>query len=135
MRIMNRAAALLTAALLLSVGLSGCSASEKIIDYTDTAVTVSPGEVLIVDFGEVNATVGNAWVIVEEPDATILGEGEERSDYLGESGETGAASDLSYRFAAVGEGTTTIEFEYRFRGSVPEDPEDQKTATIEVTVE
>jgi hypothetical protein len=72
---------------------------------------------------------------VEEPDAAVLGEGEEHSDYLGESGETGAASDLSYRFAAVGEGTTTIEFEYRFRGFVPEDPEDQKTATIEVTVE
>lgn len=135
MRGTRRTAALLASALLLSVGLAGCSASEKIIDYTDTAATLAPGEVLIVDFGEVNATVGNAWVIVEEPDAAILGEGEERSDYLGESGETGAASDLSYRFAAVGEGTTTIEFEYRFRGSVPEDPEDQKTATIEVTVE
>jgi predicted secreted protein len=135
MRIMNRAAALLTAALLLSVGLSGCSASEKIIDYTDTAATLAPGEVLVIDFGEVNASVGSEWVMVEEPDAAVLGEGEEHSDYLGESGETGAASDLSYRFAAVGEGTTTIEFEYRFRGFVPEDPEDQKTATIEVTVE
>lgn len=135
MRLTARAAALFAGALLLSTGLAGCSASEKTVEYTETSVTLAPGEALVVDFGEVNATVGNAWVIVEQPDASILGEGEQRSDYLGAPGETGATSELTYRFAPVGEGTTVIEFEYRFRGSVPEDVEDQKTATIEVTVE
>lgn len=134
-RLTTRAVALLAGALLLSTGLAGCSSSEKTIEYTETSVTLAPGEALVVDFGEVNATVGNEWVIVQQPDDSILDEGEERSNYLGAPGETGASSDLSYRFAPVGEGTTVIEFEYRFRGSVPEDVEDQKTAMIEVTVE
>lgn len=135
MRLTARVAALLAGALLLSTGLAGCSSSEKTIEYTETSVTLAPGEALVVDFGEVNATVGNEWVIVQQPDGSILEEGERRSNYLGAPGETGASSDLSYRFAPVGEGTTVLEFEYRFRGSVPEDVEDQKTATIEVTVE
>lgn len=135
MRVTTRAVALLAGALLLGAGLTACSASEQTIDYTETAVTLAPGEALVVDFGEVNATVGNEWVIVQQPDGSILDEGERRSNYLGAPGETGASSDLSYRFAPVGEGTTVIEFEYRFRGSVPEDVEDQKTAMIEVTVE
>lgn len=120
---------------MVAAGLAACSGGgEKTVDYTVDSVTLAPGEALIVDFGEVNATVGQEWIITQEPDAAVLGSGEQRSRYLGEDGMTGAASEVSYRFAAVGDGTSDIVFEYRFRGSVPEDPEDQKTAKIEVTV-
>ncbi|KJQ53048.1 protease inhibitor I42 family protein [Microbacterium sp. SA39] len=120
----------------LAAALVSCAgAPEKTVDYTETSVTLAPGEALVVDFGEVNATVGQEWVLSAEPDAVVLGPGEERSRYLGEDGMTGAPSEVTYRFAPVGEGATVIEFEYRFRGEVPEDPEDQETARIEVTVE
>lgn len=126
-----------TAAGALAIGLSlvSCAGTtEKTVDHTAESVSLAPGEALVVDFGEVNATVGQEWSITREPDADVLAPGEKRAKYLGESGETGAPSELSYRFAPAGEGTTVIEFEFLFRGSVPEDPEDQKTAKIEVTV-
>jgi predicted secreted protein len=136
MRRSTRTVLLLAGAIALTASLASCAgAPEKTVDYTETSVTLAPGEALIVDFGEVNATVGQEWVLTEEPDAAVLGPGEERSRYLGEDGMTGAPSEVTYRFAPVGEGTTVIEFEYRFRGEVPEDRDDQETARIEVTVE
>lgn len=120
---------------LLGLGVTGCAAAmEKTVDYRSSSVTLAPGEALVVDFGEINPTVGDDWVIVREPDPAVLGSGDDRTRYLGEDGEAGAPSELSYRFAPVGEGTTVIEFEYQFRGSVPEDPDDQQSAEITVTV-
>lgn len=126
--------AVVTVAASLGLGLTGCSAAEKTIDYSTSSVTLAPGEALVVDFGEINPTVGDAWVITREPDPAVLGPGDERSRYLGQDGETGAPSDVSYRFAPVGDGTTVIQFEYQFRGAVPDDADDQQTAEITVTV-
>jgi hypothetical protein len=119
---------------LLVLGLAGCAPAEKTVSYTSSSVTLAPGEALVVDFGEINPSVGDAWVVTQEPDPAVLGEGEERSHYLGEDGQTGAPSEVSYRFEPEGKGTTVIKFEYQFRGSVPEDAEDQKTAEITVSV-
>lgn len=118
-----------------SLPLTACSAGlETSIAYTASSVTLAPDEALVVDFGDINPTVGEEWVLTREPDPAVLGPGDERSRYLGDEGETGAPSALTYRFAPVGEGTTVIQFEYRFRGAVPEDLDDQKTAEITVTV-
>lgn len=134
MRKILRAAAALTATMVLAATMSSCAAAEKTVDYTETEVAITTGETLVVDFGNVNSSVGDEWVVVQEPDAKVLGPAKSRSEYQGEKGTTGSASHLSYRFAAVGSGTTEIAFEYRFRGEVPEDPDDQKTAEITVTV-
>ena len=130
-----RSAVILVGAIAVAAGLASCAgAAEKVIDHTADSVTLAPGEALVIDFGEVNSSVGEDWEITQEPDAAVLGPGEERSRYLGEDGMTGAPSEVTYRFPPAGEGTTVIEFEYRFRGEIPEEPEDQKTAMIEVTV-
>lgn len=134
MRRLVKVCAVVTVAAFLGLGLTGCSAAEKTIDYSTSSVTLAPGEALVVDFGEINPTVGDAWVITREPDPAVLGPGDERSRYLGQDGETGAPSEVSYRFAPVGDGTTVIQFEYQFRGAVPEDADDQQTAEITVTV-
>lgn len=135
MRDTGRAAATALAAILLVAGLGGCGATvEKHVDHTASSVSLGLGEVLIVDFGEVNTTVGDSWVLTREPDPTVLGEGDERNRYLGDDGETGAPSDVSYRFAAIGGGTTVVRFDFHFRGSVPEDPQDRRSAEIAVTV-
>lgn len=130
-----RACAVMGAAVLFGLGLAGCSTTmEKTVAYTTSSVTLAPGEALVVDFGEINPSVGDAWVITREPDPAVLGAGDQRSRYLGEDGETGAASDVSFRFAPVGDGTTVIQFEYQFRGAVPDDEDEQQTAEITVTI-
>lgn len=135
MRGVIRSAVIMVGSIAVAAGLVSCAgAAEKVIDHTADSVTLAPGEALVIDFGEVNSSVGEDWEITQEPDAAVLGPGEERSVYRGEEGMTGAPSEVTYRFPPVGEGTTVIEFEYRFRGEIPEDPEDQKSAKIEVTV-
>lgn len=119
----------------LGLCLTACAAVvEKSVDYRTSSVSLAPGEALVVDFGTINPTVGDAWVITREPDPAVLGAGEERSRYLGDEGETGAPSEVAYRFPPVGQGTTVIQFEYQFRGQVPDDAEDQQRAEITVTV-
>lgn len=123
------------AVVLSGLCLSACAAvTEKSVDHTTSAVSLTSGEALVVDFGTINPTVGDAWVLIREPDPAVLGPGEERSRYLGEDGEAGAPSEVSYRFPPVGTGTTVIQFEYQFRGAVPADAEDQQRAEITVTV-
>ncbi|WP_146008121.1 protease inhibitor I42 family protein [Microbacterium aurantiacum] len=135
MRRRTRTVMAVVVATIMGLGIAGCAgAAEKTVEHTADSVTLAPGETLVVDFGEINPSVGDAWVITQEPDAAVLGPGEEETRYTGEEGMTGAPSELSYRFAPVGTGTTVIEFEYQFRGEVPEDLDDQKTAKIEVTV-
>lgn len=135
MRDTGRAAATVLIAVLLAAGLGGCGAAvEKRVEYMSSSVSLGLGEVLIVEFGEVNTSVGDAWVLTRAPDPAVLGEGDERTRYLGDEGETGAPSELTYRFRAVGGGTTVIRFDYQFRGSVPEDPQDRRSAEITVTV-
>lgn len=135
MRRAIRIAAGLTGALALAAALASCAgAAEKTIDHTESSVTLAPGEALIVDFGEINSSVGDEWVITQQPDPAILAPGDEQADYLGEEGETGAPSELAFRFAPAGTGTTVITWEYRFRGSVPEDAADRQSTEITVTV-
>lgn len=116
--------------------LVSCGApSEKVtISRTDPRVTLNVGDVLEVDFGEVNSSVGDAWIIVTPPDSSVLSVGESHEKYLGKGGMVGAPSELSYTFKATGQGATTIEFEYRFRGAVPDDVDVQESASIEITV-
>lgn len=137
-RLLYRGAVTAVVALLgmgITGAMTGCAAvAEKTVDYTTSAVSLMRGEALVVDFGEINPSVGDAWVITREPDPAVLESGDERTRYLGEDGEAGAPSEVSFRFAPVGIGTTVIEFEYQFRGSVPEDLDDRKSAEITVTV-
>lgn len=120
---------------LFALMMTGCAAAaSETVDYTTSSVTLAPGSTLVVDFGEVNHTVGAEWVITREPDPAVLGPGDADSRYLGEGGEVGAPSEFSYRFAPVGPGTTVIQFEYQFRGAVPDEESDRRNAEITVTV-
>ena len=134
---MARRARVIAASLVLGVAtaLAGCSASEEVVPYTAETAALDQGETLVVDFGEINLSVGDGWVVVTGPDPAVLGPAEASSTYRGDEGSVGGPSEYSYRFPAVGEGTTIVEFEYRFRGEVPEDPADRETARLEVTVE
>lgn len=135
MRSMRRALAGVAAFVAACAALTACTGpAEKTIEYTQSAVTVHVGETLVVHMGEINSSVGTDWVITTKPDSAVLGEGE--SEYVSDDPDPapGSSSDLSYRFEATGAGTTVVAFEYQFRGAVPDDPDEQKSAEITVTV-
>ncbi|GAA2184025.1 hypothetical protein GCM10009785_30260 [Brooklawnia cerclae] len=107
----------------------------KKVPYTTASVTLTRGTWLLVDFGVINSSVGDDWVLVSEPDPDVLGEPKTEGEYLGEKGSTGGRNTRLYRFATVGPGTAVLDFEYRFRGNVPDDQAERKTAHIVVDVE
>jgi predicted secreted protein len=124
------------AAALICFSLTSCAAAPKTVtvDFTDHAAKLAVGDELVIDFGEVNASVGSAWVVIADPDPSVLTVPEQHTEYLGENGSVGAPNHLTYSLTAVGSGNTRVQFEYQFRGAVPEDPQEQRTAVIDVTV-
>lgn len=127
---------LAVAALALAPTLSGCASSTGpiTVDHSANTATVSAGETLTIDFGEVNPSAGDGWVIVTKPDSAILSGGEQHIEPLSKDKAVGGPHALTFEFTAVAAGTTTVEFEYRTRGTVPESPKDQQSASLEVTV-
>jgi predicted secreted protein len=83
---------------------------------------VEAGEVLQVDLGEVNPSIGDAWFLVHPPDAAVLGEGEE--SFESECDEPGCGGRATWTFTARSPGTTRLEFRYCYR-SRPDDCQPQ----------
>ncbi|WP_024285375.1 protease inhibitor I42 family protein [Cellulomonas sp. KRMCY2] len=121
---MRRAVVLIAPLLLVIAGTAGCSDGSDgrtvTVDFAAQAVALEVGDLLVVDLGTVNASVGDGWDLVVEADPAVLGAAEVRSEYLGDEGEVGGPSTLAYAFEAVGPGTTTIELQYAYRGSTAE---------------
>lgn len=134
MRSQTLAAAVLLVALAATT--SGCGSPRQVlVAETAGSVTLAVGETLVVDLGEINRSIGDDWAITTEPDPAVLGAGEAEED--AESDLDGSYSHLTYRFEAVGAGTTTIGLTYRYRG-VEGDPEgraEDPTPELTVTVE
>lgn len=130
------AAALTTAAFALTLGLTACSSSTGpvSIDHTEPSATVSAGQKLTIDFGEVNPSVGDGWVVINTPDTSVISAGEQEVKPVDKKNAIGGPATLKFVFEAKKPGTTELEFEYRYRGNVPEDPAEQKQALIKVTV-
>lgn len=132
---MSRSLGVFAALVAVGATLTACAGSaEKTVAYTESVVALAAGETLVVDFGEINPSVGDDWAITKEPDPGVLGEGDSEFTTDAPDGMTGAPGELVYRFPTTGAGTTVIAFEYRFQGEVPKDADDQKTAEITVTV-
>lgn len=114
----------------------GCTSETKVVtvDHEESKVELNTGDTLIVDFGTVNHSVGDEWIITSEPDPSLMSAGKQLSKYLGGEGEAGAPSELKFEFSAKSAGSTKVEFVYEFRGAVPEDPDQQGTASIDITI-
>ncbi|WP_181905829.1 protease inhibitor I42 family protein [Microbacterium bovistercoris] len=117
------------------IGLTACSGAQQVtVDADDPTATVPVGGELVVDLGEVRSGVGDGWLLVEAPDPKVLGEPTEEFEPASGKTSPGSSSIMKVTFPAVGKGETTLTYEYRFRGEVPEDPVDQQTLTFEVAV-
>lgn len=112
-----RRAALAIASLL---AVSGCSMPDVTVAHDAGSATVAVGETLRVDFGEVNPSVGDNWFLVGEPDAAVLTEVGSETEEVSDCDGTGCPAELTWDFEAVGEGETTLVFQYCFRTG-PED--------------
>ena len=102
---------------LLAVGCSGPGSGQVVVEPTAGSVELEVGQTLVVDFGEINESVGDAWALAVEPDPAVLAVGAVASEYHGEEGMTGAPTTLTHSFEAVGRGETAIEFQFSYRGS------------------
>ncbi|KKI22689.1 MULTISPECIES: protease inhibitor I42 family protein [unclassified Leucobacter] len=121
----------------LLVGLSAACAPverEVAIGYRTDSVTVPVGETLAVEFGTINTSVGDQWEITERPDPKVLALDERKPTHSSTKEPVGAPHEFAYRFVAREKGTTTVGFEYRFRGEIPEDPARRDSSKITITV-
>lgn len=116
--------------------LVGCAPAERevVVGYRTDSVTVPLGETLVVDFGMINSSVGDQRDVVSKPDPNVLVPDTRKIEHDGPPQPIGGPHGFAYRFTARAKGTTTIGFEYRFRGEIPSDPAQQETSTITVTV-
>jgi hypothetical protein len=117
------------------IGLTACSGPQQVtVDADHLTAKVPVGGELVVDLGEVSPGVGDGWLLTEAPDPKVLGEPSEKFESKSANPAPGSSSVMTVTFPAVGRGETTLTYEYRFRGAVPEDPSDQKTLTFDITV-
>jgi hypothetical protein len=131
-RRMPRSVGLAVAATLVTA--AGCTGPEVIavaVDGGSAAITV--GEVLRVDFGDVNESIGDSWYLVTPPDPGILGDN--GRDYDSACDMSGCGSRLWWDFPGVGPGATTLVFRYCYR-SRPDNcqPEPSRGPTEPVTL-
>lgn len=108
-----RAALLACAAV---AALAACGPPSTSVSYTVDEITVPAGQTLVIDLGQINASVGDDWRLTTAPDPAVLTEGELRAETVGDETATGNPTELAYAFDAVAPGTTTIGFTYSYRG-------------------
>lgn len=118
--------------------LSGCVFGETRVPYDVGEVRISGGDELLVEFGEINTSIGDSWYLVTPPDATVLSDGGYHAEVDSFCDDAGCPSTFAWRFSAVSPGTTTVEFLYCYRSGpddcVPEkgmNPEDVERLTAE----
>ncbi len=146
-----------TAALLLTLvagGTAACGADETVVTVDDKgttavvdgthvpgtepgAVTVPRGETLLVDFGQLNNSIGDDWFLIGPADPAVLAD--EGDQYDSECGESGCGARMWWQFGAVGPGTTEVTFQYCYRSRPPNcepmpDRGPQEPVTLTVTV-
>jgi predicted secreted protein len=123
---MRRAAPRLALAVVSTV-LVGCdgSSGEILLDHPEdsgTTLRLVPGDVVAIPL-EVNPGVGFEWELPEPPDGAVLRLLSNEIE-IDDPEATGSGGVQTWRFEAVGEGTTRLRFERRYRGD--DDPEGQE---------
>lgn len=110
-----------------------------VVEPSADSVTLEVGEVLVIDLGTINSSIGDGWEVAVEPDPTVLTPGESDTEYLADDDEDGGYSTMTYSFEAIAEGETTLELQYSFRGSTADadvldqvdDPHPRLTVIVE----
>ncbi|UJP09351.1 protease inhibitor I42 family protein [Microbacterium sp. KUDC0406] len=136
MRTRGAGAAMLTALAIALAGCTGAAAPEPAatVGAGTSSATVDKGDTVLVHLGEWSSGVGDAWVLTEEPDPAVLAQKEPEPVSGDEHDGVGGSHEMTDTYEAVGPGEVTLNYEYRFRGEVPEDPARQMTQTYRIVV-
>jgi type 1 fimbria pilin len=104
------------------------------VDYTDEEVTLAEGDVLEVDFGTINMSIGDEWGITSQPDSSVVVNTVRPGDPNATAVAPGSDTEFSLYFEAVGTGETSVTFQYSYRGTetTPADGPGSTTLTIKV---
>ena len=132
----------LALALTLAVVATGCDREPRTVTVgvDGGSATLAAGERLSVDFGEVNASIGDGWFLVESPDAAVLADDGEQ--YTSECDMPGCGAQLRWNFTGAAAGETRLVFQYCYRSRPGDDgctaepsrgPADPVTLTVTVT--
>jgi hypothetical protein len=93
--------------------LAGCGGPATVtVQAAAGSAGVAKGDVLVVDLGKENPSIGDSWYLQTPPDAAVL------TDNGGVSAGCnlpGCDRTLTWKFTAVGKGSTAIVFRYCYR--------------------
>lgn len=121
-------------ALGLALAASACSSQPTVrVPVSAGSTTVSTGDTLEVDFGEVNSSIGDGWFVMSPPDPEIL---VDRGSHLtSRCDQPGCGSQLTWRFTATKAGSTTVTFRYCYRTQLAEcDPGPGRGPSVPVSL-
>jgi len=115
----------LVAAVVVTV-LAGCSGGSDddpvTVSVAAGQVDLAEGEVLQVDLGPYNASIGDSWQVTGAPNPAVLRDDDQTVEPDADcgTGQVGCGGSLTWEFTAIGRGSTTIEFRYCYRSRVPD---------------
>lgn len=105
------------------------------VPHTDTEVTLSQGDILEVDFGTINTSIGDEWTVTAQPDPNILVNSVRPAAPDATPAPPGSDTEYAMYFEAVGAGETSVTFQYTYRGTETTPADGPGTTTLTVTVE
>lgn len=105
------------------------------VDYTDGEVTLAEGDVLEVNFGTINTSIGDEWGITAQPDSDIVVNTVRPGDPNATVVAPGSDTEFSLYFEAVGTGETSVTFQYSYRGTETTPAEGPGSTTLTIKVE
>ncbi|GAA2319261.1 hypothetical protein GCM10009853_091690 [Glycomyces scopariae] len=101
--------------LVLLLALAGCTGPDTTVTLDAETVTVTVGETLRVDLGEVNDSVGDNWFLVDGADTGVLADAGSETEGDTSCEGDGCGGILYWDFEATAAGATTLQFQYCFR--------------------
>jgi predicted secreted protein len=110
-----RAAAALVA---LLVAVPACGGGKtQTVGYAKGGATIRVNDVLRVDLGDYNASIGDSWYEVKRPDSKVLKDYGDKLDSNCKPNEGGCGGRLYWEFLGFAKGTTSVRFQYCYRST------------------
>jgi predicted secreted protein len=110
------AAALTLLPLLFAV--PACSGgTTQVVGYAKGGATIRVNDVLRVDLGDYNASIGDAWYEVKRPDGKVLKDYGDKLVSDCKAGEAGCGGHLYWELGGYKKGTTSVRFQYCYRST------------------
>lgn len=93
-----------------------------VLPAASAEVELRPGQHLVIDVGQVNASIGEHWSLEREPDRAVLAVLGQDTRFADDPPMPGSPARVRMLFQAVVPGTTEMLLQYLFRNEPPEQP-------------